>query len=96
MGKCVQILLRQRNAICRTEQIGLTNFYNLVDEGAYAHIKELRAQLDIAVAKAYGWATLPAHRDEVIQRLLGMNMAISSGRQPYDPFAYLDQSARLF
>lgn len=96
VGTCAQMLLRQRSEICRTEQIGLTDLYNLVDEGAYAHIKELHAQLDDAVAKAYGWANLPAHRDEVVQRLLDLNMAISSGRQPYDPFAYLDHSARLF
>src|SRR5207245_2792423 len=77
----------RRSDICREHQIGLTQLYNEVDEGAYRDLRELHIALDEAVVAAYGWP-LSAARDpeESNRRLLELNRAISAGEVDYHPF----------
>lgn len=57
-------LLARRREICSTEGIGLTQLYNLIDEGAYTDLKGLHLRLDRAVASCYGWSSSVAQNDE--------------------------------
>ena len=83
-------LLARRSEICGQEQIGLTTLYNAVDEGAWADLKALHRELDVAVAACYGWpASVAQDDDELVRRLTELNREISEGSRSYDPFAHL-------
>jgi hypothetical protein len=80
-------VITRRQEICASEGFGLTRLYNLVDEGAYADLKALHRDLDVAVAACYGWpASVAQDEDEIVRRLLQVNLAIASGDRPYCPF----------
>ncbi|HWH43693.1 MAG TPA: DNA methyltransferase [Thermoleophilaceae bacterium] len=81
-------IVARRSEVCRDRDIGLTDLYNAVDEGAYADLRDLHASLDIAVAHAYGWpASVVADLDEVCRRLTALNAEIAAGERSYVPFA---------
>lgn len=80
-------VIARRSEICLERQIGLTQLYNEVDDGAYQDLRELHAALDEAVGAAYGWPTSAAHDPQESNRLLlELNREIAAGRVPYDPF----------
>lgn len=80
-------VIARRSEICLERQIGLTQLYNEVDDGAYKDLRELHVALDEAVAAAYGWPASVAHDPEESNRLLlELNREIVAGRVPYDPF----------
>lgn len=80
-------LLARRTEICTTENIGLTKLYNAVDEGAWADLKALHRELDVAVADCYGWPASVAQDDrEIVRRLTELNREITEGRREYAPF----------
>lgn len=76
-----------RSEICLERQIGLTKLYNQVDDGAWRGLADLHAELDEAVAAAYGWPRSVAHDpDETNRRLLELNRQIAAGEREYHPF----------
>jgi hypothetical protein len=80
-------MLARRSEICLERQIGLTQLYNEVDDGAYRDLRELHVALDEAVAAAYGWPSSAAHDPaESNRRLLELNREIVAGNVPYHPF----------
>jgi len=80
-------LVSRRSAICLDEQIGLTQLYNQVDDGAYQDLRDLHGELDTAVAAAYGWPAAAAHDPQESNRLLlELNQAIAAGEIEYKPF----------
>ncbi len=81
-------LYARRSAICLEREMGLTSLYNHVDEGAWADLKALHAELDEAVASAFGWPRSVAQDvNETNRRLLDLNRAISAGQIDYRPFS---------
>lgn len=87
IGEAVRNIIERRQEICAKSGRGLTNLYNMVEEGAYQDLKALHRKLDEAVAEAYGWPKAMAHDDdELVQRLLKLNREISAGKRTYDPF----------
>ena len=55
-----------------------------MDDGAW---RDLHAELDEAVAAAYGWRRAVAHdTDETNRRLLELNRQIAAGECEYHPF----------
>lgn len=77
-------LLRERQAICVDEGIGLTELYNRVDDGAYRDLAALGGRLDRAVADAYGWPpTIAEDPRESNRRLLVRNGQILRQETPY-------------
>jgi hypothetical protein len=83
-------LLARRTEICEQEQIGLTTLYNAMDEGAWADLKALHRELDVAVAACYGWPASVAQDDaELVRRLTDLNRQIATGGRSYDPFSHL-------
>lgn len=81
-------LLDRRSEICLAEDIGLTKLYNAVDDGAWADLKDLHRQLDVAVADCYGWPASVAQDDrEIVRRLTELNREITEGRREYAPFS---------
>lgn len=83
----VRSLVERRTAICAERQIGLTQLYNDVDDGAYNDLRELHFALDEAVAAAYGWPESCAHDAQESNRLLlELNRAIAGGEIAYTPF----------
>ena len=54
-------MVARRSTICLERQIGLTQLYNEVDDGAYRDLRDLHVALDEAVAAAYGWPASAAH-----------------------------------
>lgn len=80
-------MIARRSEICLERQIGLTQLYNEVDDGAYRDLRELHFALDEAVAAAYGWPASAAHDPQQSNRLLlELNREIVAGQVPYDPF----------
>ncbi len=80
-------VIARRSEICVERQIGLTQLYNEVDDGAYSDLRELHDALDEAVAATYGWPASAAHDPaESNRRLLELNREIAAGRLAYDPF----------
>jgi hypothetical protein len=80
-------LLSRRTEICVSEQIGLTELYNAVDEGAWSDVKALHKALDEAVVDCYGWPRSVAQDDaELVRRLTDLNREIVEGKRPYAPF----------
>lgn len=89
IGRIAKELVERRRAICAERQIGLTDLYNEVDEGAYTDLRDLHRELDKAVAAAYGWpANTVGDPVESNQRLLELNNRIAAGEVDYDPFGY--------
>jgi len=84
VSDAVRDLFQSRDEICDQAQIGLTDLYNLVDEGAYDDLAELQTRLDTAVAGAYGWESgVVGEPDEINRRLLALNLGIAAGDIPY-------------
>ena len=80
-------LYARRSEICLERQIGLTKLYNQLDDGAWRDLRDLHAELDEAVAAAYGWPRSVAHdTDETNRRLLELNRQIAAGERDYHPF----------
>lgn len=74
----------------RRARIGLTDFYNQLDDGAWREIADLHRDLDRAVARAYGWpASIADDRLEIRARLAELHRGIESGAVAYRPFADL-------
>jgi hypothetical protein len=83
----VREIFDSRAALCLEHQIGLTELYNRVDDGAFDAFRRAHAALDIAVAAAYGWhATVVDDVQERNRRLFELNAAINAERLPYQPF----------
>lgn len=80
-------MVARRSEICLERQIGLTQLYNDVDDGAYRDLRDLHVALDEAVAAAYGWPASAAHDPAESNRLLlELNRAIAAGDVAYHPF----------
>lgn len=80
-------VLADRTALCLEHQIGLTELYNRVDDGAFDALRRAHAALDIAVAAAYGWhASVVDDLAERNRRLYALNAAIDAGQLAYAPF----------
>jgi hypothetical protein len=80
----------RRRTICAERHIGLTDFYNDIDEGAYRDIAALHRDLDHAVGDAYGWPRVVTDDvDRANVRLLELNREVVRGEREYHPFAYL-------
>ena len=87
IGEISARLIERRQAICVEREIGLTDLYNQVDEGAWRDLRELHEELDRAVVGAYGWPTgITNDPLELKTRLAALHAEISSGAVPYDPF----------
>lgn len=66
---------------------GLTDVYNLVDEGGFADLAAAHRELDRAVGAAYGWPEdVTDDPYEVLPRLMRLNHEIAAGERPYGPF----------
>lgn len=76
-------LLARRSELCATHEMGLTELYNLLDEGGFTDLVELQRNLDEAVARAYGWTSLPSEADRNA-RLLELNRSIRAGEIDYE------------
>jgi hypothetical protein len=87
ISEIARAIIGRRSEICIEQDIGLTQLYNQVDEGAYRDLRELHARLDEAVAEAYGWPGSAAHDPTESNRLLlALNRQISSGEVDYHAF----------
>jgi len=87
VGSASAQLIEHRDRLCIDRQIGLTQLYNELEEGAHRELKKLHLELDRAVADAYGWPRRVAQdEDEIVKRLLKRNLAISASEIPYAPF----------
>lgn len=86
IGAIAKRLIERRQSICVENEIGLTDLYNRVDEGAWSEVSDLHRQLDEAVARAYDWEPPVAHDPlEIKARLAELHASITGG-QPYHPF----------
>lgn len=87
IGVIAAELVAERQAITVSEGIGLTDFYNAVDEGAWEKVGELHRQLDLEVLAAYGFPV--GLRDEPLELkacLADLYATITSARREYRPF----------
>jgi hypothetical protein len=89
IGRLAARLIEQRQEICVDRNIGLTELYNAVGEGAYNELAERHRALDLAVGKAYGWSEQTASDSLEVRRLLAERHAAIMAGADYEPFAYL-------
>lgn len=86
IGDLAKRLIARRQAICVENEIGLTDLYNQIDEGAWSELADLHKQLDEAVARGYGWEPAVAHDPLGVKaRLAELHAGIVAG-SPYEPF----------
>jgi hypothetical protein len=79
--------MERREAISRDNQIGLTELYNRVDDGAYTDLAKLHRTLDEAVTACYGWPKKIAQDDaQLVLKLGTLNAAITTDSTGYSPF----------
>jgi hypothetical protein len=87
VASAARSVIERRTEICSSREIGLTQLYNELDDGAYRDLRAHHDALNEAVARAYGWPASAAHdRQESNRRLLDLNLAITAGRIEYLPF----------
>jgi hypothetical protein len=80
-------IITRRQAIAAERDIGLTDLYNAVDEGAWQDLAKLHRNLDGAVAEAYGWTkSVASDPDEIVHRLAALHASILAGKVAYAPF----------
>ena len=87
VGELAAAIITRRQELCAQRQIGLTDLFNHVDDGAWPDLAKLHATLDGAVAQAYGWPR-PVAGDplEIVKRLAALHADIRAGRTEYEPF----------
>lgn len=86
-------LIAHRDGLCADREVGLTQLYNELDEGAHRDLRDLHRDLDRAVADAYGWPRRAAEdEDEIVRLLLERNLAIGPGEVGYKPFPDVRQA----
>jgi hypothetical protein len=79
-------LLARRREVALSDQVGLTDLYNLIDDGAYQDLAKLHRALDEAVVAAYHWPLSSAQdRDDLRSRLWQVNQQIGEGKGIYAP-----------
>jgi hypothetical protein len=87
VSSLARAVIGRRSELALERQIGLTQLYNELDDGAYRDLHELHTALDEAVATAYGWPSSVAHHtSESNKRLLELNRDVAAGRVQYRPF----------
>ena len=80
-------LVSERQTVTVREGIGLTDLYNVIDDGAWRSIADLHRRLDEVVLDAYGWP--PQLRDDPLElkvRLAARHAEVLAGDRPYAPF----------
>ena len=86
IGALAAELIAARQAITVREGIGLTDFYNAVDEGAWHPVGQLHRELDCEVLRAYDFpGSLREDPLELKARLARLHADIEAGRK-YTPF----------
>jgi hypothetical protein len=86
IGALAAELIAARQAITVREGIGLTDFYNSVDEGAWQPVGQLHRELDSEVLRAYDFpGSLREDPLELKARLARLHADIEAGRK-YTPF----------
>ena len=79
------VAIRERH--CSEQNIGLTKLYNLMDEGGVTDLKAAHAELDRAVAAAYGWdESIVSDDATILDALYELNAQIAAGSIEYSPF----------
>lgn len=79
-------VLELRGQLCKAESVGLTDLYNVMDDGGYVELADAHRELDRAVADCYGWPEDVAQDLPAISALLeDLNREISGGTRPYQP-----------
>ncbi len=88
VASAIKRVLELRDTYCTTKNVGLTKLYNLMDEGGVTDLADAHAQLDQAVAAAYGWKANMVNDDaSVLDALYELNSKVARGETPYAPFA---------
>ncbi len=87
VGALAAELIVARQEITLHEGIGLTDFYNALDEGAWQPVAHLHHELDDEVLKAYDFpVSLREDPLELKARLASLHADIEAGRRKYAPF----------
>ena len=73
-------LIKLRRELSLRDEVGLTELYNRMDDGAYTELAELHKKLDRAVVSCYNWpASLAGDRRELLIRLGELNQEKGRG-----------------
>ncbi len=88
IGALAAELIAARRAVTIRESIGLTDFYNALEEGAWQPVAHLHRELDNEVLRAYDFpGSLREDLLEFEARLASLHADIEAGRREYAPFA---------
>lgn len=80
-------LYRVRDEIVRRDSIGLTDLYNMVDDGGYVEIAKVHRKLDGLVALCYGWSKSISQNDsEILKKLSELNQQVGKNKVEYEPY----------
>lgn len=88
VAQAARNLIENRAQTARSHGLGLTELYNLVDDGAFTELVARHRALDEAVVAAYGWPKgVVEDRIDRLARLAELNQQITQGDVAYAPFA---------
>lgn len=80
-------LIARRHEIAVDDNLGLTELYNRIDDGAYEDLVKLHRQLDEAVVAGCHWPIAIAQDGEELKhRIWTLNQQIGQGLGEYHPF----------
>lgn len=83
ISEAAEIMIGIRDSLCLENGLGLTDLYNLEEDGAFKDLRRAQVALDQAVARAYGWPPNTVDDEEMNRRLLALNLQIVSGSERY-------------
>jgi hypothetical protein len=84
VAKASKELLDVRAHYCEEESVGLTDLYNLMDDGGFTDVAKAHKKLDVAVADCYGWPHDLAQDIRALRGfLLDLNRDISEKTRQY-------------
>ena len=87
VSAAARLIVELRERHCSEQNIGLTKLYNLMDEGGVTDLKAAHAELDRAVAAAYGWdESIVSDDATILDALYELNAQIAAGSIEYSPF----------
>jgi hypothetical protein len=85
--KAARLITEIRETGCAEQKVGLTKLYNLMDKGGLIDLRAAHADLDTAVAAAYGWGpAILGDDDAILKALYALNAEITAGTRTYAPF----------
>lgn len=84
VATAAETMIGLRDRLCIETNLGLTDLYNMLEEGGYRELRDAQLILDRAVTSAYGWpASVVTDENEMNRRVLDRSIEIANTHAQY-------------